>query len=200
MRAEEPAVVTAKAIAAVEAKGAARVETGGAKPVLLIMGGSLGSRAINKAVRSALSELTRQFSIVHLCGKGQVELALETADYKQFEYINEQLPDVLAMSDIVLSRAGSNAIFEFLHLRKPMLLIPLTKAQSRGDQLLNADSFKSSGFCEVLHEEQVTPDTLLAAIEDVYQNRAAYINRMEQEERRDTLSQLYELIVSSARK
>ncbi|WP_341279550.1 glycosyltransferase [Paenibacillus sp. FSL H8-0537] len=200
VRAEEPAVETAKAIAAVEAKGAARVETGGAKPVLLIMGGSLGSRAINKAVRSALSELTRQFSIVHLCGKGQVEPALETADYKQFEYINEQLPDVLAMSDIVLSRAGSNAIFEFLHLRKPMLLIPLTKAQSRGDQLLNADSFKSSGFCEVLHEEQVTPDTLLSAIEDVYQNRAAYINRMEQEERRDTLSQLYELIVSSARK
>ena len=199
MRAEEPAVETAKAIAAVEAKGAARVETGGAKPVLLIMGGSLGSRAINKAVRSALSELTRQFSIVHLCGKGQVEPALETADYKQFEYINEQLPDVLAMSDIVLSRAG-DVIFEFLHLRKPMLLIPLTKAQSRGDQLLNADSFKSSGFCEVLHEEQVTPDTLLSAIEYVHHNRAAYINRMEQEERRDTLSQLYELIVSSARK
>ncbi|WP_099518553.1 glycosyltransferase [Paenibacillus sp. BIHB 4019] len=202
VRAEESAAETAKVSAASAAageKGASRAETGGAKPVLLIMGGSLGSRAINKAVRSALSELTRNFSIVHLCGKGQVEPALETADYKQFEYINEQLPDVLAMSDIVLSRAGSNAIFEFLHLRKPMLLIPLTKAQSRGDQLLNADSFKSSGFCEVLHEEKVAPDTLLAAIEDVYQNRAAFIKRMEQEERRDTLSQLYELIVSSAR-
>ncbi|SFF19508.1 Glycosyltransferase family 28 C-terminal domain-containing protein [Paenibacillus algorifonticola] len=190
-------VDAAEPLAAMEE--AERVETGGVKPVLLIMGGSLGSRAINKAVRSALGELTRKFSIVHLCGKGQVEPALETADYKQFEYINEQLPDVLAMSDIVLSRAGSNAIFEFLHLRKPMLLIPLTKAQSRGDQLLNADSFKSSGFCEVLHEEKVTPETLLAAIKDVYENRAAYIQRMEQEERRDTLSQLYELIVSSAR-
>ncbi|WP_338553098.1 glycosyltransferase [Paenibacillus sp. KS-LC4] len=200
VRAEEPAIEAAKAIAAVEAKGASRVETDEAKPVLLIMGGSLGSRAINKAVRSALSDLTRQFSIVHLCGKGQVEPALETADYKQFEYINEQLPDVLAMSDIILSRAGSNAIFEFLHLRKPMLLIPLTKAQSRGDQLLNAASFKASGFCEVLHEEKVTPATLLATVEDVYQNRAAYIKRMEQEERRDTLSQLFELIISSARK
>lgn len=202
VRAEESAAETAKvsAASAADEKVASRAETGGAKPVLLIMGGSLGSRAINKAVRSALSELTRKFSIVHLCGKGQVEPALETADYKQYEYINEQLPDVLAMSDMVLSRAGSNAIFEFLHLRKPMLLIPLTKAQSRGDQLLNADSFKSSGFCEVLHEEKVTSETLLAAIEDVYQNRAAFIKRMEQEERRDTLSQLYELIVSSARK
>jgi UDP-N-acetylglucosamine--N-acetylmuramyl-(pentapeptide) pyrophosphoryl-undecaprenol N-acetylglucosamine transferase len=97
------------------------------KPVILVMGGSLGARKINQTVRQALSHLTKRFQIVHLCGKNQVDPSLVMPGYKQFDYINEQLPDVLAMSDIVVSRAGSNSIFEFLSLKKPMLLIPLTK-------------------------------------------------------------------------
>ncbi|RCW42055.1 undecaprenyldiphospho-muramoylpentapeptide beta-N-acetylglucosaminyltransferase [Paenibacillus prosopidis] len=161
------------------------------KPVILVMGGSLGARKINQSVRQALSRITKQFQIVHLCGKNQVDPSLVLPGYKQFDYINEQLPDVLAMSDIVVSRAGSNSIFEFLSLKKPMLLIPLTKEQSRGDQILNAQSFEKSGYCDVLYEEQLTVDTLVHGIERLYDNRHAYIKRMDTSEQTNALPAVF---------
>lgn len=164
------------------------------KPVILVMGGSLGARKINQTVRQALSHLTKRFQIVHLCGKNQVDPSLVMPGYKQFDYINEQLPDVLAMSDIVVSRAGSNSIFEFLSLKKPMLLIPLTKEQSRGDQILNAQSFEKSGYCDVLYEEQLTADTLLDGIERLYENRHAYIKTMSMSEQTNALPAVFEWI------
>ncbi|GGG61972.1 UDP-N-acetylglucosamine--N-acetylmuramyl-(pentapeptide) pyrophosphoryl-undecaprenol N-acetylglucosamine transferase 2 [Paenibacillus radicis (ex Gao et al. 2016)] len=169
------------------------------KPVLLIMGGSLGARKINQAVRSALGRLTERFQIVHLCGKGQVEPSLESPYYRQYEYINEELPDVLAMADVVISRAGSNSIFEFLYLRKPMLLIPLTKEQSRGDQLLNARAFQQAGYSDVLFEEQMTAETLASSVEALYASRDKYVERMEQDERKDTLSVLFQMIKNTAK-
>ncbi|MFF2483042.1 undecaprenyldiphospho-muramoylpentapeptide beta-N-acetylglucosaminyltransferase [Paenibacillus sp. NPDC058071] len=170
-----------------------------AKPVLLIMGGSLGARKINQTVREALGALSEQYQIVHLCGKGQVDPSLESTRYKQYEYINEELPDVLAMADVVISRAGSNSIFEFLYMRKPMLLIPLTKEQSRGDQLLNAESFRKAGYCEVLHEERMTADTLVSEVGRLHANKDSYISLMRQEERKDTLSILFEMIKKEAK-
>lgn len=169
------------------------------KPVLLIMGGSLGARKINQAVRASLSKLTEKFQIIHLCGKGQVEASLQSPQYKQFEYVNEELPDLLAMSDVIISRAGSNSIFEFLYLRKPMLLIPLTKEASRGDQILNARSFQSAGFCEVLYEEDMTPETLVSHITDLYANRDKYVDNMQKNDRRDALSELIDLIKKTAK-
>ncbi|MFC5529113.1 undecaprenyldiphospho-muramoylpentapeptide beta-N-acetylglucosaminyltransferase [Cohnella yongneupensis] len=148
------------------------------KPVMLIMGGSLGSRKINLAVRGALERLTKRYQIVHLCGKGQTDPAVSAPGYVQVEYVQDELPDILAMTDLVVSRAGANSIFEFLHLRKPMLLIPLTKAQSRGDQLLNAESFRKSGYSDVLQEENLTADTLISRIDQLYDNRQSYIDRM----------------------
>ncbi|WP_214628468.1 undecaprenyldiphospho-muramoylpentapeptide beta-N-acetylglucosaminyltransferase [Paenibacillus agaridevorans] len=148
------------------------------KPVLLIMGGSLGARRINEAIRKQLSPLTSRFQIVHLCGKGGVETKLESNNYRQFEYVNDELPHLLASADMVISRAGSNSIFEFLALRKPMLLIPLTKGQSRGDQILNAESFRKLGYAEVLPEEQLTPDSLLERTMDLYGNRERYKETM----------------------
>ncbi|QNK59646.1 undecaprenyldiphospho-muramoylpentapeptide beta-N-acetylglucosaminyltransferase [Paenibacillus sp. PAMC21692] len=148
------------------------------KPVLLIMGGSLGARRINEAIRKQLSPLTSRFQIVHLCGKGGVDAKLESNNYRQFEYVNDELPHLLASADIVISRAGSNSIFEFLALRKPMLLIPLTKGQSRGDQILNAESFRKLGYAEVLPEEQLTPDSLLERTMDLYGNRERYKETM----------------------
>lgn len=168
------------------------------KPVLLIMGGSLGARKINETVKAALSRLTERFQVVHLCGKGQVDPAIKHHSYKPFEYLNEELPDVLAMADIVLSRAGSNSIFEFLSLKKPMLLVPLTKEQSRGDQILNAQSFEKSGFCEVLYEENMTPLSLAESLEKLYANRETYIRNMEGQRRQDALEQLFELITETA--
>jgi len=149
------------------------------RPVLLVMGGSLGSHKINLAVREALPNLLERYQILHLCGKGQTDDAVKAPGYIQVAYIQDELPDVLAMTDLVVSRAGANSIFEFLHLRKPMLLIPLTKAQSRGDQILNAESFHKAGFSDVLQEESLTAEKLIARIDRLYDDRQTYIRQME---------------------
>lgn len=138
------------------------------KPVLLIMGGSLGASVVNDAVRAALPKLLISYDIVHLCGKGKVEERLNQPGYRQFEYVNEELPDVLAATDVVVSRAGANAVFEFLALSKPALLIPLPRSASRGDQILNAGYFARKGFAMVLEQESLTPETLLDAVNDLY--------------------------------
>ncbi len=175
-------------------RGRAFCRLSAGKPVLLVMGGSLGSRSINEAVRSALPQLTRRFHIVHVCGRGQTVRELESPSYRQYEYVDRELPDVLAMADLVLSRAGSNAIFEFLSLRKPMLLVPLTKEQSRGDQILNARSFQASGYCEVLEETGLNGRTLEQSLARLYDNRRDYISRMTSGERRDALTDVFGLI------
>ena len=149
------------------------------KPVLLIIGGSLGSVAVNQAIRGILPELLKTFQVIHLCGKGNLDPSLEdTAGYVQFEYIKQELADLFAFADVVVSRAGANAICELLELRKPNLLIPLSAAASSGDQILNAKSFKKQGFSDVLQEEELTPDVLLSHILALYENRHDYINAM----------------------
>ncbi|MCQ2011653.1 undecaprenyldiphospho-muramoylpentapeptide beta-N-acetylglucosaminyltransferase [Sporolactobacillus sp. STSJ-5] len=151
----------------------------GEKPVLLIMGGSLGAKKINDVVRQLLPELLKTYQIVHLCGKGYIIPELgSTEGYRQFEFIDKELPDVMAAASIILSRSGSNAIFEFLALKKPMILIPLPLRVSRGDQVLNAKSFKEKGFCEVLDNDSLTPDELKQTLSMVYKNRYDYIDRM----------------------
>lgn len=150
----------------------------GNKPVILVMGGSQGSVAINTAVRSALDRLTDKFDIVHLCGKGHLDKEINNPSYKQFEYISSELKDLLACADAVVSRAGSNSICEFLSLGKPMLLIPLSRTASRGDQILNAKSFKEHGFAAVLEEEKLTDDTLEKELNKLYNNRVSYISAM----------------------
>jgi UDP-N-acetylglucosamine--N-acetylmuramyl-(pentapeptide) pyrophosphoryl-undecaprenol N-acetylglucosamine transferase len=151
------------------------------KPVLLVMGGSLGAKKINQAVRESLDELLERFQIVHICGRGNVDPAFEKRrGYKQFEYVNEQLPDLLAMADLVVSRAGATSLFEFLALGKPMLLIPLSKSASRGDQILNADSFQARGFAKVLHEEDLTGESLVNGIYHVHEQRESYRANMKE--------------------
>ncbi|WP_188456723.1 undecaprenyldiphospho-muramoylpentapeptide beta-N-acetylglucosaminyltransferase [Virgibacillus oceani] len=134
------------------------------KPVLLIMGGSGGSEKINETVRSSLDELLTVFQVVHICGNGKVDDTINRVGYTQFEYVNEALKDILAATDLVLSRAGSNAIFEFLALQKPMLLIPLSKEASRGDQIINAESFAEKQYASVLEEEALTRDSLVKEV------------------------------------
>lgn len=152
----------------------------GSKPVLLIIGGSLGSVIVNEAVRSILPKLLKNFEIIHLCGKGKLDQTLTAMNgYVQYEYISEELKDLFALSDIVISRAGANSICEFLALRKPALLIPLSSAASRGDQILNARSFEKQGYASVLEEEQLNGETLLAALNALWENRTAYIDAME---------------------
>ena len=152
----------------------------GSKPVLLIIGGSLGSVVVNEAVRSILPKLLKKFEIIHLCGKGKLDQSLSALNgYVQYEYISDELKDLFALSDIVISRAGANSICEFLALRKPALLIPLSAAASRGDQILNANSFKKQGYVAVLEEEQLNGDTLYDALNLLWENRESYVNAME---------------------
>lgn len=149
------------------------------KPVILIIGGSLGSVVVNDAVRSILPVLLEKFQIIHLCGKDKIDPALtNTPGYVQFEYIKKELSDLLDAADIIISRAGANAICEILALRKPNILIPLSAAASRGDQLLNAASFENQGFSYVLKEEDLTQEALLHAVDEVYNSKDKYIDAM----------------------
>ena len=150
------------------------------KPTLLVIGGSQGSVAINNALRSDLDELLKEFRIIHLCGKGNLDSSLDGREgYVQFEYIQDELKDLFALADLVLSRAGANSICELLALRKPNLLIPLSAAASRGDQILNADSYKKQGYSMVLKEEDLTPESLLSALRQLNADRETYRAAME---------------------
>ncbi|WP_059105302.1 undecaprenyldiphospho-muramoylpentapeptide beta-N-acetylglucosaminyltransferase [Shouchella shacheensis] len=142
------------------------------RPVLLVMGGSLGARRINEAVREALPRLSKTYQIIHICGRGNVDRELEGKHgYQQYEYVYDELPDLLQSADLVVTRGGSNAIFEFLALKIPMLIIPLSRHQSRGDQILNAQAFEKKGYGRMLEEEELTQETLLNEISSLYQDR-----------------------------
>ncbi len=154
-------------------KGLALLHFDGTKPILLMMGGSSGAQAVNKALREALPQLTEQFDVAHICGKGNLDASLEdTAGYTQVEFLDADLPDVLAAADLVLSRAGSNALCEFQALDKPLLLVPYPKGASRGDQILNAQSYEKRGLCRVLLQENMTADTLSEALKQTWADRA----------------------------
>ena len=167
------------------------------KPVLMIIGGSLGAQAVNDAVRRILPQLLEDFQVVHLCGKGKKD---DTKDglkgYVQYEYIESELADLFAMADIVISRAGANAICELQALKKPNLLIPLSANASRGDQILNARSFEKQGFSMVLEEEAITDNVLLKAVHDLYANRETYRQAMENAPGQDSISVICDLIAS----
>ncbi len=165
------------------------------KPVIMVIGGSQGSAAINQAVRDALPELLTDFQIVHLCGKEKMDnLLLTTKGYKQFEYIKSELKDIFAMADIVISRAGANAINELLALKKPNLLIPLPSSSSRGDQLLNAKSFESQGFSIVVDEDDLTTKLLVEKVQELYFTRLTYIETMSKSSQRDAISTIIDII------
>lgn len=165
------------------------------KPVVLVIGGSLGSVAVNNAVRKILPKLLADFQVIHLCGKDKIDPSLEgIPGYVQFEYIKKELRDLFALADIVISRAGANAICELLALKKPNLLIPLSANASRGDQILNANSFEKQGFSMVLEEESLDDDKLNGAIRYLYDNRQKYITAMEESSQGDSIATILRLI------
>lgn len=168
------------------------------KPVILIIGGSLGATAVNEAVRSILPELLEDFQVVHLCGKGKLDENLKnTKGYVQYEYIKKELADLFALADIVISRAGANAICELSALNKPNLLIPLSARASRGDQILNARSFEHLGYSKVLEEEEITKESLLDAVHDLYENRESYITAMSSSKHKDSIELIVQLFENS---
>ena len=167
------------------------------KPVLLVIGGSQGAACINAALRACLPELLKQMRIIHLCGKGNLDPSIHYPDeYVQYEYIESELKDLFALADMVLSRAGANAICELLALRKPNLLIPLSAAASRGDQILNARSYEKQGYSMVLEEEQLTPEILPEKLQALYENRQRYIGAMSRAAQSNAIDIICGLITS----
>lgn len=169
------------------------------KPVILVIGGSLGSVAVNKAVRAILPKLLDTYQVIHICGKGNLDESLIGREgYVQYEYVDAPLRHLFAAADLIISRAGANSICEILALRKPHILIPLSAAASRGDQILNAHSFEKQGFSTVLEEENLTDETLLQAIENTSQNRQKFIDAMSQSTLSDAVGTVISLIAAYA--
>lgn len=169
------------------------------KPVIMIIGGSSGSQFINETIRGLLPELLKDYQVLHLCGKGNLDETLDnTEGYAQFEYANRELSDMFALADIVVSRAGANAICELLALRKPNILIPLSASASRGDQILNARSFERQGFSVVIEEEQLSQEVLLEAIRNLFKNRSQYTEAMAGSEQLNSVETVVQLLEQAA--
>ena len=170
------------------------------KPVIMVVGGSLGAVPVNNAVRAILPELLKDFNIIHLCGKGKTDESLkDTKGYVQYEYIKDELKDLFALADIIISRAGANAICEFLALQKPNLLVPLSAAASRGDQILNARSFERQGFSIVIEEESLTNELLLDSVHKLYKEKDAYISAMKNSSQHDAIKTIISLIEEASK-
>ncbi|MGL5151220.1 MAG: undecaprenyldiphospho-muramoylpentapeptide beta-N-acetylglucosaminyltransferase [Clostridium sp.] len=171
------------------------------KETILIMGGSLGSKVINDEIRNNINELSKNYNVIHICGKGNIDNSLTKKEgYKQFEYVNDELPNLMALCDYVISRAGANSIFEFLALNKPMLLIPLSRRASRGDQILNANSFKKENFALVVEEEALGEGVLLDSIKSLKENKNKFIKTMKESNAKEGNKKIVELIVESIKK
>src|SRR5699024_9050920 len=171
-----------------------------AKPVLIVMGGSSGSEKINTIIRNCLDDILQHFQVVHICGSGQKDGSIQRDGYVQYEYVRDELKDIFAITDYVVSRAGSNAIFEFLALRIPMLLIPLSRAVSRGDQIINANSFQEKRYARVLEEENLTKETLQKELMQLKENSPVMKDKMEEYKSEKSRERVIEIIKDIAKK
>lgn len=143
-------------------------------PVVLFIGGSQGARQVNDLVLAVLPELSKMAMVVHQTGEaanasrpagGAAEAAAAAAGrYRPYDYIREELPHILAAADLVVGRAGAASLWEAAALAKPMVLIPLAGAGTRGDQVDNARLFEAAGAATVLVGDDATPYNLIKAI------------------------------------
>ncbi|QLK86184.1 undecaprenyldiphospho-muramoylpentapeptide beta-N-acetylglucosaminyltransferase [Staphylococcus sp. 17KM0847] len=162
-----------------KARGYAQTHFSPKKKTLLVMGGSLGSSTINATIRQQLDTLLETYQVIHLTGKGLKDHSIQKNGYIQYEFVTDELTDLLAITDTVISRAGSNAIYEFLTLRIPMLLIPLGLDQSRGDQIDNANYFEKQGYAQTLDEKTLTEHQLITALHQLEDHRDMYVQTMQ---------------------
>ena len=173
----------------------------GEKEVLFIMGGSLGSQLINNEIRKNLKKLLEDFDIIHICGKGNIDESLvKEKGYKQFEYVSEELPHLMKCADYIISRAGANSIFEFLALKKPTLLIPLSKKASRGDQILNSRSFEKEGYSLVIEEEELKGDALYNKILELKHKKDELVNNMNKGQSTNGVDSIVKILLNSIKK
>ena len=167
-------------------------------PVIMIMGGSQGALAVNEAVRAHLDELLQDFQIIHLCGAGKLDESLQDRKgYKQFEYVKEDLRHLFAATDLIISRSGANAICEILALKIPNILVPLAVG-SRGDQVLNAESFVSQGFSVLVPTDELNA-RIVDTVHQVYKDRAKYKEAMEKSSQGSAIPVIMDLIKNAGK-
>ncbi len=170
------------------------------KPVLLVVGGSQGARSINNIVRSNLMNgKLDMFNVIHITGPNGEDTSIKKDNYRQFGYVNDELKNLYAYADYFVSRAGANTIFEILELKKPNLLIPLSKKVSRGDQIDNAMSFQAEGYSLVLFEEDLTDESFNKSLEELVQNKDVFISNMQDSTIQDTSRKIVRVINASFR-
>ncbi|SHJ69171.1 UDP-N-acetylglucosamine-N-acetylmuramylpentapeptide N-acetylglucosamine transferase [Hathewaya proteolytica DSM 3090] len=168
------------------------------KPILLVIGGSLGAKCINEIVRKNIQNLLKEYNIIHICGKGNMDTSIEKMEgYYEVEYANEELKHFMNAADYIISRAGANFIFEILSLKKPNLLIPLSKKASRGDQILNAESFRKKGYSIVIEEENLNSDILMEKLQELRKNQEVFIKNMENSNLGNATEKILQLIEKS---
>lgn len=164
------------------------------KPVILVYGGGQGSRTINATIRALLPNILEEFQVVHICGAGNVDAKIKYPGYKQFEYLQQELADVMACADIVISRSGANSLYELLTLQKLHILIPLPKVASRGDQIVNANYFAKLGMSQVLIEETLTPEKLYEKIMWLQEHKDEIKKKLAAFEKQDSINKIYDIL------
>lgn len=167
------------------------------KKSILFIGGSLGSQSINSTVFGTLKILTQKYNVLHIVGKNNVNDSIKYNNYVQIEFANN-VEDAFDFADVVVTRGGANVLFELLAIKKPMLIIPLSKKESRGDQILNANYFKQKGYANVLPEENLTAKTLLNEIENTFNNADKFKTNMKNEATNGT-KKIVDLIKKNAK-
>ena len=168
------------------------------RPTLLVMGGSLGAKSINEAIWNNIDELLKKFNVIHICGRGSIK-DIKRDNYVQFEFVKDELKDIFAMSDMVISRAGANSIFEFLSIKLPMLLIPLPLSQSRGDQIENAKYFKDRGYCNILEDENINKE-FLDKVFDTYEHIDGFKKNMDNQKELGNIDDVVNKIIELQKK
>jgi UDP-N-acetylglucosamine--N-acetylmuramyl-(pentapeptide) pyrophosphoryl-undecaprenol N-acetylglucosamine transferase len=169
------------------------------KKVILVFGGSLGAECINTAIRKLLPDIFEKFQIIHVCGKGKIDSNYNYAGYKQFEYLHEEFPHIMAAADLVISRSGANTVYELLMLRKPHIFIPLSKKYSRGDQIDNANYFANLGFSQIVFEEDLADEKsqkLLEKILWVNEHCGEISSKLNTFTHKDGVSEIYDIAMS----
>ncbi len=168
---------------------------------ILVTGGSLGASAINNVIFNNIEELTKEFNILHIVGKNNLnkQLINKYKNYKQIEYCKD-MQNAFDIADIVISRAGSNTIFELLALKKLFILVPLPKGNSRGDQIDNANIFKSLGYCEVINQEEFNVNNLRNTLLKMIKNKNTYMLKMKTENSKNANKEITNIIIMEAKR
>lgn len=169
------------------------------KPILLIMGGSSGAKAINDCVENSIGALTEKFNVIHICGANKKRTTVQKQGYYQVEFIND-MDKIFAKTAVCVARAGSNSLFELLNKKIPTVLIPLPKGNSRGDQVLNAEYFQKLGLVYVLNQNVLTPSSLNFAVNSVYANKENIKKSFEKYPVEDASEKIVNIVRSYANK